>query len=175
MEGSSARLGGHTYCGDKKFLVYYVTSCDNTFRGLCDLMGWSFSYKVAMSLAAVVVTQQLQYVRWTCITTWSKNLVALWYGREFPVVYLHPAKIDYFGLSRDITRARGNMVMWLCWQNSIKVCNHPAKFCGNEDFGCGDMILVCHVSHITTWLYDHLTLWVKGSQGKFPCCQVLLP
>ena len=36
-----ARFGGHRYCGsgDNMFLIYYVTSRDHVFKGLCDLMG----------------------------------------------------------------------------------------------------------------------------------------
>ena len=40
----NARFGGHRYYGnlDKRFSIYHVTSGDNVFKGLCDLMGRGF-------------------------------------------------------------------------------------------------------------------------------------
>ena len=80
-----ARFGGHIYCGGggKMFLLYHVTSRDHVFKGLCDLMDWSF-FKLVTTLPSlvainlVVVIQQLNYFTWPCKTMRSKDLVTLW-------------------------------------------------------------------------------------------------
>ena len=43
-----ARFGDHRYCGsgDKMFLIYRVPSSDHVFKGLCDLVDWSFVQQV---------------------------------------------------------------------------------------------------------------------------------
>ena len=61
-----ARFGSHRYCGsgDKMFLIYHMTSCDQLFKGLCDLMGWilleqvtTLPRLVAIGLVVVVIQQ----------------------------------------------------------------------------------------------------------------------
>ena len=74
------------------FLISHVNSRDYVFKGLCDLMDWSFLWQVtnfpsfvAIALAVVVI-QQLQHFIWPFKKTWSKDLVTLWKGN--PLLYI---------------------------------------------------------------------------------------
>ena len=48
-------------------------------------------------------------------------------------------------VSDDLVKPSDQEIMWLYWQEPIKVINQPAKFGGPRQCENGDMCLVCHV------------------------------
>ena len=77
-----------------------------------------------------------------------------------------------FSLSRDLTRSRDQRVMWLYWQEPIKVSYHPAKFGGHWHSSSGDVFSLSSDLDVMTSPVPAWSVLFESNLVDVPACQI---